>query len=113
MLAWMKNHTRRPRTEYEALYQRKLTEGLTLAALSEDCGVPIATLQYWFRRFKVEQDPRQSNPSDDNNAFVRVAVGESNDSDAVEVVLRDEVRLRVRAGFDEQTVLRLVQLLGC
>lgn len=49
----MKNHTRRPRTDYEALYQRRLDEGLTYATLSADSSVPVATLQYWFRRFKV------------------------------------------------------------
>ncbi len=113
MLARMKNHTRRPRAEYEALYERKLTEGLTLATLSADCGVPVATLQYWFRRFKAEQGPTQPDPTCDNGAFVQIAVSESNYSDAVEVVLRDDVRLRVRAGFDQDTVLRLVRLLGC
>jgi len=110
----MKNHTRRPRSEYEALYQRKLTERLTYAALSEDCGVPVATLQYWFRRFKAKSpapEPQHNEERRDGD-FVRIAV-ESPLDDAVDVVLGDNVRLRVHAGFNEQTLLRLVQLLGC
>lgn len=109
----MKNHTRRPRAYYEALYQRRLDERLTFADLSADSGVPVATLQYWFRRFKAEQGAGHPAPSDDTGAFVRIAVNDSSDGTAVEVVLRDNVRIRVRAGFDEHTVLRLVQLLGC
>lgn len=109
----MKNHTRRPRTYYETLYQRRLDEGLTYATLSADSSVPVATLQYWFRRFKAEQGAQHPAPSEDNGAFVRIAVDDSNDSAAIEVVLREDVRLRVRAGFDERTVLRLVQLFGC
>lgn len=109
----MKNHTRRPRAYYESLYQRRIDEGLTYATLSADSTVPVATLQYWFRRFKAEQGAEHSAPSDGSGAFVRIAVDDSDDSGAVEVVLRDDVRLRVRAGFDEHTVLRLVQILGC
>lgn len=108
----MKNHTRRPRSEYEALYQRKLTEGLTYATLSEDCGVPTATLQYWFRRFKAESPAPAARHDDSAGDFVRIAI-ESPLDDAVDVVLGDSLRLRVRAGFNEQTLLRLVQLLGC
>jgi len=109
----MKNHTRRPRAHYEALYHRKLTEGLTYANLSADSDVPVATLQYWFRRFKAEQVTTYPERPRDSGAFVQIAIDNSKDIDAVEVVLRDDVRLRVRAGFDEHTVLRLVQLLGC
>ena len=60
----MKNHTRRPRAYYETLYQRRLDEGLTFANLSADSGVPVATLQYWFRRFKAEQGAEHPAPSD-------------------------------------------------
>ena len=109
----MKNHTRRPRAYYETLYQRKLDEGLTFASLSVDSGVPVATLQYWFRRFKAEQGAEHLAHSDDTGAFVRIAVNDSSDGGAIEVVLRGNVRIRVGAGFDEHTVLRLVQLLGC
>jgi hypothetical protein len=109
----MKNHTRRPRAYYETLYQRRLDERLTFADLSTESGVPVATLQYWFRRFKAEQGAEHPAPSDDTGAFVRIAVDGPSDSAAVEVVLRDNIRLSVRAGFDEHTVLRLVQLLGC
>ena len=109
----MKNHTRRPRAYYETLHQRRLDERLTFANLSAESGVPVATLQYWSRRFKAEQAAEHPAPSDDTDAFVRIAVADSSDGAAVEVVLRGNVRIRVRAGFDEHTVLRLVQLLGC
>lgn len=109
----MKNHIRRPRGEYEALYQRKLDERLTYAALSAESSVPIATLQYWFRRFTAEQSTVPPESPGESDAFVRIAVGDADDKAAIEIVLRDDVRLRVRRGFDEETVQRLVQLLGC
>lgn len=109
----MKNHTRRPRSHYEALYQRKLTEGMTYAKLAADCDVPVATLQYWFRRFKAEQMTAQPAAPKEDGAFVRIAIDKANENAAVELILPSDVRLRVRAGFDEHTVLRLVELLGC
>lgn len=96
-----------------ALYRRELNEGLTDANPAADYGVPVATLQYWFRHFKAEQGTTDPELSINSGAFVRIAIDESDSNDAVELVLRDDVRLRVRSGFDEHTVLRLVQLLGC
>lgn len=112
MLARMKTHIRRPRADYEALYDRKLSERLTYAELVADSGIPIATLQYWFRRFKAEREPGDASLST-GNAFVHIAMDDSNSADAIEVILGDKVRIRVREGFDERTVLRLVQLFGC
>ena len=109
----MKKHTRRPRTEYEALYKRKVTERLTYEALSADSGVPIATLQYWFRRFNAEQHvPQEASDHEGQGAFARVDIVEAGDN-AVEVILRGDIRLRVKAGFDEQTVRRLLQVFEC
>ena len=107
----MKKHSRRPRAEYEALYERKLAERLTYEAIATDSGVPISTLQYWFRRFKAERGAAPAT-GDASAAFVRLDVGES-DASSVEILIRDEIRLRVKPGFDEQTVRRLVRVLGC
>ena len=106
-------HTRRPRAEYEALYDRKVAERLTYHDLHVETSIPMSTLQYWFRRFKAERigrDRGDSKPAQD--AFLEVAVADG-EHDAVEVVLREGVRLRVRAGFNEDTVRRLVRALGC
>jgi hypothetical protein len=112
MLARMKTHTRRPRAEYEALYDLKLKDRLTYAELAAESGIPIGTLQYWFRRFKAEREPSDPSPSN-SNAFIHIAVDDPSPAAAVEIILRDNVRLRVCEGFDERTVLRLVELLGC
>lgn len=109
----MTTHTRRPRAEYEALYDRKVEERLTHHDLHVETCVPMSTLQYWFRRFKAERSGRDRGVAQSPQAaFLQVAVGDD-DHDAVEVVLREGVRLRVRAGFDEDTVRRLVRALGC
>lgn len=70
----MKMHTRRPHAEYEALNLRKLTEGLTYAGPSDGSVVPIATLQYWGRRFEAEQAPQETASDNDRSTFVRVVV---------------------------------------
>lgn len=106
----MKNHTRRPRAEYEALFARKVATGITYEALSAETGVPSSTLQYWFRKLRREGNKRGT--SEDTGPFVRVSIADPAPS-AVEVVLGDNVRLLVRPGFDELTVRRLVNALGC
>lgn len=62
----MKSRTRRPRTYYQGLYQRRLDEGLICTTLSADSSVSVATLQYWSRRFKAsEERPGMATADDD------------------------------------------------
>ena len=53
----MSKHTRRPKSEYIALLNRRRDEGLTFAELSEASGVPACTLQYWARKLRQGELP--------------------------------------------------------
>ena len=48
----MRNHTRRPRADYEALLAREQDEQLTYREVSSESGVPTCTLEYWVRKFR-------------------------------------------------------------
>ena len=106
----MRNHTRRPRAEYEALLVRKQNEQLTYRELSSESGVPTCTLQYWARKFReaVASDVGEQQPS----AFSRIDL-EPNPPSAIEVVLAGNVRVAVRPGFDEATLRAVIEALAC
>jgi hypothetical protein len=82
--------------------------GLTQAEFCRREGISLASLRTWkYRRLK----PTPPGPT---RAFVPVRLVEPSPaaSGPIEVVLVGERRLRVAVGFDEQTLLRLVRLLG-
>ena len=106
----MRNHTRRPRAEYEALLARKQNEQLTYRELSSESGVPTCTLQYWARKFREAVAPDVSGQQPP--AFSRIDL-EPNPSSAIEVVLPGDVRVAIRPGFDEATLRAVIEALAC
>ena len=106
----MSKHTRRPKSEYIALLNRRRDEGLTFAELSEASGVPACTLQYWARKLRQVELPQSATESSD--AFVQVSLTETAPS-TIEVVVHDGVRIAVRPGFDPMTLRALVDALAC
>ena len=108
----MTKHTRRDPAQYEALLNRRQDERLTFAQLSEDSGVPVATLQYWARKFR-ERDER-SVVADDSpgSAFLAVDLSATSDT-GIEVVLASDVRVAIKPGFDPATLRAVVDAFTC
>ncbi|MEM9382024.1 MAG: helix-turn-helix domain-containing protein [Planctomycetota bacterium] len=99
-------HVRRPRAEYEALLDRKESEGLTYAELAEVCGVPYSSLIRWLPRVRREREHEGSSP------FVELDP-QSAEHASIEVVLATGHRLIVRDGFDASLLRQVVAVLGC
>jgi hypothetical protein len=104
------------------LLARRDREGLTLAALSRESGIPTGTLGYW--AWKLRQEPkhaREVSPAARPRAeyasvvFVEVlAKGEARSEVpgvAIEVLLADGRHLAVQPGFDADHLVRLVRAL--
>ena len=106
----MKKHTRRPRSEYQALLDRKHSEQLTYAELSEASGVPEATLHYWAR--KLRDEAPGASPASHSDAFLRVSLAAPL-APAIEVVVTNDVRIAVRPGFDPATLRAVIDALAC
>ena len=106
----MKNHTRRPRAEYETVLTRRREEGLTYAAISAESGIPACTLQYWARKLK---GPKPTKVSDgDTGAFLQVGLTPATDA-AIELVMPGDVRVAIRPGFDAATLRAVVDAFAC
>jgi hypothetical protein len=73
----------------------------------EEFGIEAGTLGGWIRAERHRRE-RQSNGS---QTFVRVEVPGAGSGTVADVVLRGGRRLRVRAGFDADELVRLVRVL--
>lgn len=108
----MTNHTRRDPAQYLALLARRETERLTFAQLSEESGVPVATLQYWARKLREPEEQLTTAPADTPNAFLKVDLSPAPGS-GIEVILDGDLRVAVNPGFDPATLRAVVDTLAC
>ena len=91
------------REEIEQLLARKEREGLSYATLAEETGINRNTLASWASRLRREA-------SSDESGFVELVVGDSGDDEdgAIELVVDDHFVVRVRRGFDAETLARVL-----
>ncbi|MEM6706021.1 MAG: hypothetical protein AAF690_25115 [Acidobacteriota bacterium] len=99
-------HIRRPRAEYEALLERKESEGPTYAELAEASGVPYSSLIRWQPRVRREREYEGSPPCVEHDP-------QSAEHASIEVVLAGGHRLVVRDGFDASLLRQVVAVFGC
>ncbi len=113
---------KRSRAWHREQWRRHLTaqaeSGLTISGYCIAHGLKRETFHRWRRRFKGEAQGSNgaghapATPS--KAAFAEVVVApaqQPGNVSGIEVVLRGERRVRVGAGFDEATLLRLVAVL--
>lgn len=86
------------------LLTRRKRRGLTYRELAEESGISERTLSWW--AWKLRREER------DGISFVELQVSGEAASGEIEVVLAGGHRLRVPAGFDEDTLRRLVVALA-
>lgn len=82
-----------------------VSSGLTLKAFAQQRKLPLKRLEYW--RYEL----REKRPGPLALLPVRVRDEATSKATAVTIVLRGARELRVHAGFDEATLLRVVSLL--
>ena len=104
----MTKHTRRDPAQYHALLTRKHAEHLTYAQLSEESGVPVATLQYWTRKFRDQPEQEK----DTEGAFLEVEPAATNDT-RLELIFGNDLRVAIKPGFDPVTLRAVVDALAC
>lgn len=99
----------------EKLLARRTRQGLTWFELAAESGVPATTLQWWHRRLRGAKSTGRRKPA----AFVPVVVSEAPVAtpppEALEVIVRAGVRIRVPPSFDPGQLRRVVEALesGC
>lgn len=108
----MTKHTRRDPAQYLALLTRREVERLTFAQLSEESGVPVATLQYWARKLREPKQPASAAACEDPSGFIEVDIATAAAS-TIEVVLADDLRVAIKPGFDPATLRAVVNALAC
>ena len=100
---------REKRELYEQLFHRKQSEGLSYQQLSRESGIPVRRLAWWCQKIAKERS--------EGEGFVEIVATEEAEPSGLEfeVVLRNDRRIHVPTGFDEQALGRLVALLesGC
>ena len=107
----MTKHTRRDPSHYRALLIRRETERLTFSQLSEESGVPVATLQYWARKIREPEESNTVATGPAHPAFLEIDL--SADDGAIEVVLPGDVRVAVKRGFDPSTLRAVARAFTC
>ena len=108
----MTKHTRRDPDQYLDLLARREAERLTFAQLSEESGVPVATLQYWARKLREPKQQDDAADRDDSSQFIEVDIGDVAIS-TIEVVLDGDLRVAIKPGFDPATLRAVVNALAC
>lgn len=118
--------SRASRSEWAKRVQRWADSGLTAKEFAAGAGLKASTLSYWKWRLGSKQQapergavsgtPRRatrrtaSRPS--APTFTEVMTTSASVGSPIELVLSDGMTLRVPVGFDEQTLTRLLQLVG-
>jgi transposase-like protein len=94
------------------LVRRWQRSTLTVCEFCEEQGLSEASFYAWRRTLRERGLLQSSRVSTTAPAFVKLRVGpESSAATPVEVVLAGRRRLRVRPGFDAETLRQLVRLL--
>lgn len=94
------------RDEIAELLAYKEQAGLTYRELGEETGINRHTLAHWAWRLKAE------GRSADDIGFVEVVVADEIDEETtIEIVLSPTRAVRVRRGFDEETLRRVLCIL--
>ena len=91
-----------------ALLARRERDGLSLRRLAEESQIPIGTLAWW--SWRLRQSERQS---DDPGpaGFVEIIAGASSSRTMIAVVLDNDTRIEVEAGFDPELLRSVVRAL--
>ena len=90
------------RAEWVRLVERWRRSEQTASQFAEREGLREGTLRHWAWKLRNGRELP---------AFVEVAAPEVVSGGDLELVLRNELRIRVPAGFDERTLQRLVSML--
>ncbi len=101
---------RRGRAFYEKLLARREREGTSWKELSEESGVPIATLYDWSRRFRKERESSGGRGRRDSG-FVNVVADDVADPPRVEIRLSSGRVLWVDLASDLNALGQLITML--
>jgi hypothetical protein len=111
---------RATREEWAQRVARWEESGLTARAFAEEGGLSAQTLSYWKWKLKRDERARSEEPaaskrrtalaSSTKRMFVEVSAPAARPTGALEIVLRDDVTVRVPVGFDEDTLARVLRL---
>jgi transposase len=110
----MARATRQEWAERVARWQRS---GLTAQAFAAEAELNAATLTYWKYRLRRDQRERAGKPGSKRRrsparpTFVEATPALSTCTIAsLEIVLRDDITVRVASGFDEDTLARVLRI---
>jgi hypothetical protein len=120
--------SRTSRTEWAKRVERWAESGLTAKEFAAETGLKASTLSFWKWRLGSEQRARSAAPEMTSAkrgrrgtaqralpsvpTFVEMTPASTAVSRPLELVLRDELTLRVPVGFDEETLSRVLRLVG-
>ena len=107
--------------EWAERVARWQSSGLSAAAYADEAGLNAATLSYWKYRLRREQRERAGKPAASKRRtrlakFARPTFVEATPAmrtsaiAALEIVLRDDIAVRVPVGFDEETLARVLRI---
>jgi hypothetical protein len=110
---------RESREVWRKRVERWRASGLTAREFAAEIGVNGNTLQHW--GWLLQQEEPRSRPAarraaEDGSGFVEVVAAEAPRpptvaQDAIEVVIRDRIRVRISGGFDADVLRRVVAAL--
>jgi len=97
------------RSEWLDRVARWRASRLTASEFAESEGVRGGTLRHW--AWRLSKEKREGQQVAQAPAFVEFVAPGPGRVDGLEIVLRNEVRIRVPEGFDEATLRRLLSAL--
>lgn len=98
--------TRRTSEQIAQIVRDFRDSGLTKAEFARLVGVHPNTVGYWIRRHTEEVDSPQLVP-----VRVRPETPRRSPGAGIELVVQDDLRIRLERGFDEETLLALLSVL--
>jgi hypothetical protein len=104
------NKSQHPGTEeWNQIIDGQRLSGLTVAAYCRERGITEGSFYTWKKRLCDASRPRPKHLP--TPAFVEVNPSNPAKADAIEIVLDNKRRVRVRAGFDRKLLLDLIRTL--
>ena len=114
------------RAEWAKRVERWGDSGLTAKEFAAETGLNASTLSYWKWRLGADKGGRssksgarprrtpRSTPKRDRSSptFVEVAAPAASSTAVVELVTPSDLRVRVPVGFDEDTLVRVLRVVG-